>query len=166
MPTTTEYTCSKCGIGGSTFSTWGSHSYLADNELIRINRRAALCNTCDSVVTAEVLPTEENIKRLKKIDKKPAINNDWYIEEEEKRLKVLRNRESPARCLKCGSHDFDFIPDVEYDRERERSQTPIRTGLIHKNCGGKIYANPFTPNFFMGDNLPKRVFDVEGNEIE
>ena len=163
MPQPVNYICTKCDFRGSSFSTWGKHSYSVYNSLIPINRSIAVCYTCNSIVSAEILPSEERINSLKK-------GSDYlkqkFCEEEIERLDVLRNRKSSARCLACGSHDFELIPNVEPDREQRKSGLPIRTGLFHRNCGGRIYAEFRAPNFFMGDNLPERFFDIEGIEIE
>ncbi len=161
MPQPTSYTCAKCDFKGSDFSTWGSYSYSAGDMLIPVSRRLALCNSCNSVVSAEVLPTRE---RAESIKSETLLLTKQFRDEEYKRLEALSGRTSPARCLACGSHDFEFIPHVEPDRHQKRNELPVRTGLVHKNCGGRIYAEFRAPNFFMGTKLPKKFFDTEGIE--
>ena len=161
MPQPVNFICAKCDFKGSCFSTWGKHSYSVNKSLIPINRCLAVCYTCDSIVSAEFLPSEERINSLKN-------GSDYlkqkFCEEEIERLDVLRDRKSSARCLACGSHDFELIPNVEPDREQRKSGLPIRTGLFHRNCGGRIYAEFRAPNFFMGDKLPERFYNIEGLE--
>ncbi|WP_234571776.1 hypothetical protein [Rhodohalobacter sp. 614A] len=140
MPIPIKYTCTKCDLSGSTFSSWGGFNYKINGKLIPLSRSTGICYGCNSIVPVEILSDEQ-------------------------RNELFRKRKSPAHCLSCGSHNFDVIPHVEPDPERPRTGTPVRTGLIHKTCGGRIYADFSGPNFFMGDNLPERIFDIEGIEI-
>lgn len=140
MPKPTIYTCTKCNLRGSTLSSWGNFVYKINERLIPLKRSTGICYNCTSIVPVEVLFDEQK--------------ND-----------LLKERKSTPRCLNCGSHDFDVIPNVEPEPERLKSGTPVRTGLIHKNCGGRIYADYSGPNLFMGDNLPERIFNLEGIEI-
>ncbi len=149
MPTPTAYTCSKCDFQGSAFKTWGANYYLDGDREISINRRMALCYGCNSITTAEVLPQDDHPN---------------YPEYEQRR-ELLADRVSPARCLQCGSHDFEFIPTVEPDKEKLKLGLPYRTGLIHRNCGGRIYADESGPNLFMGNRLPRMNFSKEGELI-
>lgn len=163
MPQPVNFICAKCDFKGSCFSTWGKHSYSVNNALIAINRGIAVCYSCDSIVSAEILPSEERIQSLKNVT--GYLSHKFY-EEELERLEALRVRNSSARCLACGSYDFELIPIVEPGKEQRRSGLPIRTGLFHRKCGGRIYADIRTPNFFMGDKLPERYYNIEGLEIE
>jgi len=85
--------------------------------------------------------------------------------DEVKRLKLMTDRKSPARCLKCGSHDFDIIPYVEPTVEQRKSRLPIRTGLFHRNCGGRIYADFQGPHFFMGNKSEEKLYTIDGIAI-
>ncbi|MDI6403094.1 hypothetical protein QLX67_13890 [Balneolaceae bacterium ANBcel3] len=149
MPTSTVYTCTKCDFQGSAFKTWGAHSYLDGDKEISIKRRMALCYGCNSITTAEVLPKDDYPN---------------YPDYEERR-KLLADRVSPAKCLQCGSHDFDFIPYIDPDQEKMKLGLPYRTGLIHRNCGGRIYADDSGPSLFMGNRLPMMYFSKEGELI-
>jgi Zn finger protein HypA/HybF involved in hydrogenase expression len=140
MPIPTKYTCTNCYLTGSTFSSWGAFNYKVNKKLIPLKRTTGICHNCNSIGPVEVLSNNQGVVSLKE-------------------------RKSPPRCLNCGSHHFDVIPNFEPDPERLRSGTPVRTGLMHKNCGGHIYADYSGPNLFMGDNLPERIFDIEGIEI-
>jgi len=91
----------------------------------------------------------------------PGFNDD-----EKRRLDILKNRESKARCLDCGGHDFEFIPHVEPDKQQALSGTPVRTGLFHRGCGGRICADFDKPNMFMDSKkLPQRNYNIEGIEM-
>lgn len=149
MPTPTDYICTKCDFKGSTIKTWGGHYYLDGDREIFINSRTALCYGCNSITTAEVLPQDDH------------PNYPDY----EERKKLLADRESPARCLHCGSHDFEFIPYIEPDKEKLKLGLPYRTGLFHRNCGGRIYVDKNGPHLFMGDRLPRTYFSKEGELI-
>lgn len=163
MPQTVSYICTKCDFKGSSFSTWGVHSYSLNDRRIPINRSIALCYTCKSVVSAEILPSKE---RIQSIRNSTDYLKQKFLEEEVARYEALRDRTSLARCLACGSHDFELIPNVEPNKEQRKSGLPIRTGLFHRNCGGRIYAEFRAPNFFMGDKLPEKLYDIEGTEIK
>lgn len=156
MPKTIEYVCSKCLLNGSTYRTWGQFKYKIDDTFFEIHRELGICNDCNLITPVEILPFDIDLRNSDLKNKTEDI---------EKKLKAFKDRKSPSRCLKCGGHNFDILPPVKYDPDRARSRTPIRTSLYHKNCGGRIYANPYTPHFFMGNNLPKRIFTIEGIEI-
>ena len=119
------------------------------DQEISINRRMALCYGCNSITTAEVLPENDH------------PNYPVY----EQRRELLADRVSPAKCLQCGSNDFEFIPTIEPDKEKLKLRLPYRTGLIHRNCGGRIYADESGPNLFMGNRLPRMNFSKEGELI-
>lgn len=164
MPSTIKYVCSKCLLSGSSFRSWGHFSYKVGDQLLPLDRVTGICNDCNTITPVEILPSEHEYSTI--ISK--SLSNGFRpesLDNKELRLYALSDRRSLARCLNCGGHDFEILPNVNYDRERERSQTPIRTELIHKNCGGRFYGNPFGPNLFMGDRLPKRYFSIEGIEI-
>ena len=162
MPQPVNYICTKCDFKGSSFSTWGKHSYSINDALIPIHRSLSVCYTCGSIVSAEILPSKESVHSLK--NSSDALKQMFY-EEELERFATLQKRKSPARCLACGSHDFEFIPNVEPDREQRKAGLPIRTGLFHRNCGGRIYAEFRAPNFFMRE-LPESIYNTEGIKIE
>lgn len=163
MPKPTTYICTKCNFKGSDFGSWGNYIYRSGPDQVAMSLANAICYTCNSIVPAEILPTEKRDESMKN-------NSMDYIEElyreEVKRIKLMADRKSPARCLKCSSHDFVLIPFVEPTGEQRKSRLPIRTGLIHRNCGGRIYADFQGPNFFMGGELNERIYDIEGIEIE
>lgn len=174
MPQPVNYICTKCDFRDSSFSTWGHYSYSVHDKLIPINRSIAICYTCESIVSAEILPSKERIHSLKNktsdyLKQRFPGTESLRIKrtlEEEARFEILQDRTSPARCLACGSHDFELIPEVVPDIKRKKSGLPIRTGLFHRHCGGRIYADFRSMNFFMGDRLPHKVYDIEGIQIK
>ncbi|MFP8487647.1 hypothetical protein ACKGJO_00970 [Gracilimonas sp. Q87] len=156
---TTIYTCAKCEFENSDFSTWGHHYYKIDTHFITINRDIAICYSCKSIVSAEILPFENEINNLE-------IEKSVSKAELEAIKLALSSRKTGPRCLNCGSHDFEFIPNFKISKEQVRYRLPVRTGLFHRNCGGRIYADTDTPKFFMGDRLPKRYYNKDGIEIK
>lgn len=162
MPIPSTYTCTKCDFKGSSFSTWGSYFYSINDDLIPINRVLAICYGCDSIVSVERLPSQTDVEAL---GKNVGSADKKFLEEERRRIEALKKRKSKARCLTCGSHDFEILPVIDIDSRRERLNLPIRTGLIHRNCGGRIYADYRGPNYFMRDSLPEKIFDIEGLAI-
>jgi hypothetical protein len=83
--------------------------------------------------------------------------------ETELRNIALNDRKSEARCLNCGSHDYEFIPKSKIPYPQPKH--PIRTGLVHQNCGGRIYAEYNTPNLNFGEKLESRYYNLEGARI-
>lgn len=155
-----SYFCTKCDFKGSSLSAWGSFNYKTEEESVPVNRVIGVCYNCNAITPVEKMPEV--------VDANPLKENyilDKLVEDEEKRLELLANRESEARCLDCGSHDFDVIPDATPRDKINYSGTPWNTGLIHKICGGEIHARYSSVNLNMGDRLPNRFYRKEGIEI-
>jgi hypothetical protein len=159
-----NYYCSQCDFGGSSISTWGEFNYKKDSVLAPIHRKIGICYTCNAITPVEKLPDREYLNRLVESSKQNWVT-DKLIEDEKKRAKLLNNRDSKARCLDCGSHDFGIVPNTKQPEERKNSNTPWRAGITHKNCGGRIYVKKSILNLYYGDRLPKRYYDIEGVEI-
>ena len=163
MPQPTTYICTKCDFKGSDLGAWGNYLYKTDSVQVAVRLTNAICYSCNSIVPAEILPSEKKAESMKK----KSLN---YIQqlyrEEVKRLKLMVDRKIPARCLKCGSHDFDLIPYVKPSVEQRKSRLPIRTGLFHRNCGGRIYADFQGPHFFMGHKSKEKLYTIEGIAID
>ena len=161
MPKPTSYICTKCNFKGSTLPLWGEHSYLVNGHEIPVNRDVAVCYGCNSIVSVEVLPSSERVKEL---ESSLSRATEMFYEGEKQRLVALENRKSPARCLECGSIDFEIIPDVKTDNGSPNRNLPVRTGLFHRECGGRIYAEFRTPYYVIGE-AAKRIFSIEGIEL-
>lgn len=156
-----KFTCSNCNFSSSFFSSWGTFSYKKGNRTVPIDRQIGICYDCEAIAPVEKLPTQQDLRITKQMSdfEKP-------IRDAEDRLQLLSDRESEARCLKCGGHNFTIIPnDYSYSRNFKSGKT-IPTGVTHKGCGGDIMAekSPIT-DIFMGDHMPKRFYTVEGIEI-
>lgn len=98
---------------------WGTFSYRWDEYKMPIHKTIGICYECDNIVPVEVLPNEE---------KNPLDISEGTLKA------FLEERQSNARCLHCGGVDFDVIPNVERDKEREKLGLPYRTGMRHRNC--------------------------------
>jgi len=158
MPQSTTYICTKCDFKGSDFGSWGNYLYKTDSDQVAVSLTNAVCYSCNSIVPAEILPSKKRAESMKN----NSVNHIQQLYREEvKRIKLMADRKSPARCLKCSSHDFDLIPFVEPTVEQRKSRLPIRTGLFHRNCGGRIYADFQGPNFFMGNISKEKYYTLE-----
>jgi hypothetical protein len=146
-------------------SAWGSFIYQKGTIEVPINRVIGICYECDKIAPVEKLPSEQNLEKLKKASKRRPNSYvpQKLIKDEEKRLDLLESRKSDARCLKCGNHNFDVIPNYNLER---KENNPVKTDHIHKNCGGYICIQKTSANFFMGDKLPTRFYNIEGIKID
>lgn len=140
----------------------GEDIYKKGEIEVPINRVIGICYNCDKITPVEKLPDEEYLSNL---EKKDSYIANKLIEEEKKRKKLLTGRASRARCLKCGSHNFDVIPKIKSETSKLLSGKPHPTGYKHKDCSGKIVVKKSSANFFMGDKLPTKFCDSEGIEI-
>jgi hypothetical protein len=133
-------------------STWGAHYYVVGEQLIPIVRTIALCYGCNKIVSIEVLEFYESAIGVHSDGLESALWN-----------KALKDRVSLVRCLNCGSHDYEIIPKnkISYPAPTH----PIRTGLIHRNCGGRIYAEHNTPNLNFGHQYEPKYYNTEGEAI-
>jgi len=163
MPQPTIYICTKCNFKGSDFGSWGNYIYRTGSDQVAVSLTNAICYSCNSIVPAEILPTE---KRAESMKNNPISYIQQLYREEMKRIKLMADRKAPARCLKCGSHDFVHIPLVEPTGEQRKSRLPIRTGLFHRDCGGRIYADFQGPTFFMGNKSKVKPYTIEGIAID
>lgn len=163
MPQPTTYICTKCNLKGSDFGSWGNYLYKTDSDQVAVSLTTAICYSCKSIVPAEILPSEKRAESMKN----NSINYFQELYREEvKRIKLMADRKSPARCLKCSSHDFEPIPYVEPTHEQRKYRLPIRTGLFHRNCGGRIYADFQTPHFFMRHKSKEKLYTIDGIAID
>jgi hypothetical protein len=153
MPQPVNYICTKCDFSGSDMSTWGAHYYIFGETLIPIKRTTALCYGCHKIVSVEVIESD---------DSSIGFHSDVF--QSEQRNLALKDRTSGAKCLNCGSHDYEVIPmkKIPYPPPSH----PIRSGLIHRVCGGRIYSEHDTPNLNFGNELPERYFNTEGEAVE
>ncbi|MFA5669861.1 MAG: hypothetical protein WC967_11495 [Balneolaceae bacterium] len=143
-----KYTCTGCKFKSTDISTWGHHYYAFPHRKIFAGRNLALCHNCNDIVSVEQLSEE--------------LRSDDHRREKLLWKEFIRSRKSGPKCLNCGGLNFDLI---EKTRPELGERNPFDIGLIHHNCGGRILADMDTPYLFMGNNLPQRYYDLEGNAI-
>jgi len=168
MPRPLNYICSKCDFSDSDSSSWGKYVYKHYDLEVPVHYQMGICYCCSSIAPLEILPSKQHLDFLNGLIEKFPNNasfNENRIKEEHERRTLLKERKSAARCLKCGGHDFEYIPFHEppVDRER-RFQMPWRSGVIHRTCGGRIYFQYSEVNFF-GPALITRYFNIEGVKL-
>lgn len=151
MPKSTVFTCTKCSLEGSSSVLRGVFLYKHKGETVSVKKDVGICNDCDTISPVEVLPNPSHLKRQNL--------PDIFREKDKKRIKLLKNRNSPARCLKCGGHDHETLPNIELSRN---TLTPFSTGIKHKHCGGHIYADISEANIKYRNNLQERYYSIEG----
>ena len=99
------------------------------------------------------------------------IDLDWQIERMEKqamviqqRLSFLAGRQSPPRCLQCGSTDaFPFEVTPDFTVYHGKTQGPVTLGVKHPGCGGELAVMDDGKRFSYTPTL--RLYDSEGNWI-
>lgn len=97
------------------------------------------------------------------------IDLDWQIERMEKqamviqqRLSFLAGRQSPPRCLQCGSTDaFPFEVTPDFTVYYGKTQGPVALGVKHPGCGGELAVMDDGTRFSYIPTL--RLYDSEGN---
>lgn len=94
MPKPTNFICTKCDFQGSSFPTWGSCSYLVDGKLIPVYREVAICYGCNSIVSVEVLPTQQRLDLFKNGN---TNTMQLIYKEELQRFEALKDRATPVR---------------------------------------------------------------------
>lgn len=152
MPKPIQYTCVRCPLEGSTVVLRSDFFYKINGELIPVLKNVGICYNCNEIVPVELLP-DVNLQKY----------NSTITEKVEKLTHALSERTSPPRCLKCGGTDFDIIPEIEFKKD---NKLPVRTGLKHRGCGGRIYADIAESNLNYRDTLGcQYYYDMEGNLI-
>lgn len=168
-------TCSKCDSMWSSIQTWGRFTYhLQDGSEINVERDLGWCYDCDSFKTVEELPKLEAISsKLESLktellgyitdeagnglaeDKQRKIHR---LEDKFMKTKLVYNwresRESPPKCLTCGSTDIENIDTgVEIDDKRTLN-------FIHPKCGGEL--SVIMSDTRIGIQMPKYDYNGEG----
>ncbi|WP_138431755.1 hypothetical protein [Fodinibius saliphilus] len=163
MNTFQNYWCSACELKGSSTCTWGDFFYQIGTYRFTIPRGAGVCYNCNSITAVEILPEYKILHKQAKQQKDKSVPTS-YLEEQLELASLLENRESIARCLECGSHDFQLIPKIETDQGLPTLNIPKRTTLIHKKCGGRIFVRQ--PLLHIDDhNRKERFYTKEGIEV-
>ena len=87
------------------------------------------------------------------------------LAEEEARLALLKDRRSPARCLKCGSTACELLPpSVHPIGNPEDPGFPVRIEMRHPGCGGELEVAHSGVRIVL--ELSQRTYDVEGRLVE
>lgn len=143
--------CERCKYS-QTFAEGGLRSYQLPGEVrITIRQQLGWCRSCDRVVFCEELPTmgelaiefaqfEELVRQDFDFLSSPGMSAEELIERERSRLAsladMLQARQSPPRCLECGS--TSIIPISEADENEEEAVLPTRSSIEHPGCGGPL----------------------------
>jgi hypothetical protein len=148
-----EIACDTCGFRGRTIEGDCRRAYaLGPSEHAPLLARSAWCDACANVVPVEWILSLETLQQLSNDGGASRTNGDeveklrfilWGEVEkvfvgslggltEERFARILRGllrwrqqRQSPPRCLRCGSTAIRFFPDDG-------------AGLPHGSCGGQL----------------------------
>lgn len=145
--------CDKCN---SKFSYVASSDWYYDiaGQHLKISVRPVWCYLCDSLKSAENLPSIEDCEReiadltLKRSALGTRHAYPKTIEYAQMQLDWRIHRKSPSRCIWCGGTDLQFL------------DTEPKTGLlpfVHPNCSGTISFS----SSFLGSASPT-LFTPEG----
>lgn len=162
MPVTT-YCCSHCDVQLWDVATWGVKEYLLpDGQRPRVERALGWCYACQRPEGVEVLDlearrvqldvAEEELARLGgehfRANVLYALPGPWRSQlaewarkalacaERQAIVIMLESRQSPARCLRCGSSQV--IQPLDPHPEPKPYDEPWRTGFRHPGCEGEI----------------------------
>lgn len=158
-----SYCCSHCDFRGWDVSSWGPMEYvLPDGQRLHVETRLGWCHACQRPEAVEVLDLDARRADLDAAEDRlaemggehfranvlHALPGPWRrrlaewarqaIACIEKRAVVgmLEQRQSPPRCLHCGSTDV-FQP-LDPRAELRPMDQPWRTGFQHPGCEGEI----------------------------
>lgn len=124
------------------------------------------CRSCNILRNSEMLPSvaqisemladlkakglsEEDCEFAKLIDETPDQFLANRLQKLEAQLRWRTARNSPARCLECGSTDLDSV-------------TLDEDGFPHPNCGGTFQH----VSMWQGLQSEFQILDTEGREVE
>lgn len=170
--------CSSCSAQWQNRILWALFSYdLSDGRLAHMEREAMWCNACNSYCPVEQFPEmkelEENlakeqqkleqvwakqpkdqiilgfIRRPGKVDKKLIKSYENAVVKAQARIEWKMLRQSPRKCLLCGSQD---ILD-----QGDGFESPI----IHPGCGGTV--NWVDAGIRIADRCVHRIYDIDGH---
>lgn len=149
-----------------------SYNYeLSEEDMLPIETRLAWCHECGAVSEVEFLPdlaeTEKQIQRLESEDPElmATLEAEGRFAEDEIEFQTLirdwlRQRESPPRCLACGSTRIEEPWALNDSRDQED------TGVLtypHPGCSGALSVKGMTVQPAGG--FP-RTYDPEGELLE
>lgn len=163
-PVTTYY-CTCCDFRQSNIVAWGTKEYvLADGVRIPVKGSLGWCRQCEGLAPVESLDVERQEAELNKAERKLELQRGrlvrrWWqihrsllpaaseyckmdilaeeVEDEKAKLQLINTRQSPARCLNCGSVEV-IAKLVTNTSEWPDERLPKHTGFTHPGCGGEI----------------------------
>ncbi len=119
-------TCNRCSHQSRISDILRSYG-ISDQVKVTIEQQYAFCKHCSGAVNAEYVPTLAELNAV--LAEFIEANETEWIKGLEERIAWRQTRQSPARCLECGSTD---IICAVVDEE-----TNIAT-LEHPGCGGTL----------------------------
>lgn len=123
MPYTYDITCSVCQYFQEDFrvgrSGWAYR--FPDGTIRRVLAKPAWCERCERVISAEDVPSLDDLKER-------ATNFPYFTNNLDWLLSWRSSRQSPGKCLICGSERITLAKEVS-----RREQT-----MPHPRCGGKL----------------------------
>jgi hypothetical protein len=159
------YNCDRCGVVQEVDTVRLRFYALDKGESLPVLGRIAWCSECDGVTQIEVIIPLEKMEEILANRANVGVNDkelqrrakEWnqdiaeFVAESIARLRIgiewRRKRESPPRCLKCGTTAVNPIGD--WDK--------IRFELEHPGCGGM-----FQYDGWIGFSESKQLFSPEG----
>jgi len=142
------------------FGETNAHYRLADGKTIPVNDVPVWCRGCHGFSNVERLQSlEEHDREAERFaahassgalsDENETIENEW-IEMQAKRRELLKSRQTPPRCLKCGGTDHVALPTTGNKME-------LPTGEVVEFGEGGLAS--------MGQSGALRLFDRDGKRI-
>lgn len=172
--------CQSCSAQWTSRMVWGLFSYeLPDDRLAHVDRTILWCNDCGSYCPVERLPEmheleaklakEQQELELARSEKPKDQITFWFIRKPgkidtdkiriyEKAVEDVKSkiawkilRQSPRKCLMCGSQDL-------LDQGN-----PFKDPQIHPGCGGVIEVED--PEINIAARHIHKIYDIEGNYL-
>jgi len=141
----TIYKCTHCDFEQGDSNTWGRREYLLDDGVrVSVPRQRGWCFTCQAIVATEDLSGHGQRQEINGLENAISNLGFWRIgrrRELRRKMADLRDilllqkqRQSPARCLLCGSTEID-TPSTKIISEG-LVQYVAREKQLHPSCGG------------------------------
>jgi len=163
-----KYTCDRCQAEARYWIRPRIYQ-LADDITCTLSDERVWCYDCNTLRSAESFPSADFLNELIEILRSGELptweveylsilersKDEWIAEllkEAVVRLRWLETRQSPPRCLECGSTNFVHLP--------ERPKV-VDNLFEHPGCGGTFHLTVQT--FAREIGIP--VYDAEGNRL-
>jgi hypothetical protein len=87
---------------------------------------------------------------------------DNQLQDDRQCIEILKGRQSPARCLTCGSTEITYLPhDYKLLGCPDNPGPPVPIHFLHPGCGGELLAQYSDIRFSL--KSVRRFYDTEGN---